>query len=162
MQRLDAVRRVVQHLIGALDRQPPLLHMERLLLRVDLLPQRLLRIELLLSRILLLNTIRLEGVGPLGLARIGERVQPRLVLLLLGQLPPRARTDLHTTKLCRAKHRREGAGVRHGAGLSYGVLVRVAEERLVHIRRVRHPPAERREPARPGHALSRWNRRSGV
>ena len=152
VQRLDAVRRVVQHLVGALDRQPPLLHHERLLLRVDLLPQRLLHVELILPAPLLPLTIRLEGVGPLGLARVGERVQPRLVLLLLVQLPARgACADLHGAILCCAKHRREGAGVRHGAGHSHGALVRVAEERLVHIRRVRHPPAEGRQPSRPGH-----------
>jgi len=152
VQRLDAVRRVVEHLVGTLDRQPPLLHHERLLLGVNLLAQRLLHVELILTALLLPLAVRLEGVGPLGLARVRERVQPRLVLLLLVQLQARrARADLHGPILGGAEHRREGAGVRHGAGHSHGALVRIAEERLVHIRRVRHPPAEGRESSGPRH-----------
>ena len=58
MQLLDAVGAVVQHLVRALDREPPLLDVERLLLRVDLLAQRLLRIELGLPLLLLRSSGR--------------------------------------------------------------------------------------------------------
>ena len=75
MQLLDAVGAVVQHLVRALDREPPLLDVERLLLRVDLLAQRLLRIELGLPLLLLRSSGRLDRVRPLRLALVRELLQ---------------------------------------------------------------------------------------
>ena len=82
VQRLDAVGRVVQHLVRALDRQPPLLRLQRLLLTVNLQPQLLLDLKLLGTHFVLALAKRLDGVRPLGLACIRKLVQPRPIALL--------------------------------------------------------------------------------
>ncbi|OUW47393.1 MAG: hypothetical protein CBD47_04700 [Synechococcus sp. TMED187] len=136
MQLLDAVGAVVQHLVRALDREPPLLDVERLLLRVDLLAQRLLRIELGLPLLLLRSSGRLDRVRPLRLALVRELLQavaleptlvrqPRLAPLRLCPEPD-VRQLLGAHDRHPVAHRRG-----HRAGHLDCGLVRGAKERLV-------------------------------
>ena len=144
MQRLDPVGRVVEHLVGALDGQPALLLLQRRLLLVNLKPQPLLRIHLLQPQLLLAFAVGLDRIGPLGLAVVGEMVQPIAVYLLLrGLRRPQSRAVRHSLQLLRANHYLVLEARRHRGGPLDHKLVRVAKEGLVDVRRVRNAPAER-------------------
>lgn len=159
VQRLDAVGRVVEHLVRAFDAQPPLLRLQRLLLAVDLHAQLLLSLHLLGAHAVLALAERLDGVGPLSLARIGKLVQPHPVLLLRRRLRrPQLRARANAMQLGASDEHRLTQLLGHRAGHPHGGLVRVAEERFVHIRRVGDAPAERPHGAakRCGEGKSCW------